>query len=173
MSSIIRADRWQDSNGVAYNSVLQVVQTVKTDTFTTASTSYVDVTGLSVSITPKFVTSKVLVIATVAVSNAAAGEATHVGLVRDSTQIGLGESSGSRPRSSFFSYTPSGTDNNRVIENGTIYFLDSPATTSATTYKIQIRAGGNTATLNRSGQDPDSGNAGRPISTITVMEIAQ
>jgi hypothetical protein len=43
-------------------SVLQVVSTVKTDTFTTVSSSYVDVTGLSVSITPTSATSKILVL---------------------------------------------------------------------------------------------------------------
>jgi hypothetical protein len=46
---------------IATGKVLQVVQTTKTDTFTTTSTSFTDVTGLSVSITPSSASSKILI----------------------------------------------------------------------------------------------------------------
>jgi hypothetical protein len=52
-------------------------------------------------------------------------------------------------------------------------FLDSPATTSATTYKIQIRneSGSGLVYINRSENDSDSAAGGRYISTITAMEV--
>ena len=47
--------------GLPAGSVLQVVQTVKTDTFATTSTSFVDITGVSVAITPSSTSSKILI----------------------------------------------------------------------------------------------------------------
>lgn len=51
-------------------------------------------------------------------------------------------------------------------------YLDSPSTTSATTYKIQYRVAGGTSYLNRAVADTDASYAPRTVSTITVMEIA-
>jgi len=54
-----------------------------------------------------------------------------------------------------------------------ISFLDSPATTSATTYKIQVRGNtANTVAVNRSTTDTNATEFGRAVSTITVMEVA-
>ena len=53
-------------------------------------------------------------------------------------------------------------------------FLDSPATTSATTYKLQAQClSTNGLNINKTRYDQDNGNASRGVSTITVMEIAQ
>lgn len=171
MSSIIRADRWQNSNGVAYNSVLQVVSTTKTDTFTTTSATYADVTGLSVTITPRFSTSRILLVASIT----ATADSTTQGFaqfVRDSTAIGIGDAGGSRVRSTFPIYIQGNAFN---VYSSNASFFDSPATTSATTYKIQVRRESTSGTIfiNRSPNDSDSAAGGRFISTITVMEIAQ
>jgi len=56
----------------------------------------------------------------------------------------------------------------------TVFYLDSPATTSATTYKIQIynNNGSGTIYINRSQDDTNASNFPRGVSSITVMEIA-
>jgi hypothetical protein len=146
----------------------QVVSTVKTDTFSTTSTSYVDVTGFSVSITPSSASSKVLVVANFTVGNAGAGVDPFWQLVRTSTAIFIGDAAGSRTRGS----TGGRATADAATASNSLIFLDSPATTSATTYKLQ--AASNTAVtiyINRSQDDADSAARGRFASSITVMEI--
>ena len=143
-------------------SVLQVVSTTKTDIFSTASTSFVDVTGFSVSITPSSSSSKILIFATWSQSQSNLSGLTVYNLLRDSTNL-------SQP-----STTPAfnGTMNAfQTAASGilpvSLSFLDSPSTTSATIYKIQTRI--NTGTLYFNGRSPgDSAST----ATITVMEIA-
>jgi hypothetical protein len=147
--------------------VLQVVSTTKIDTFTTASTNtYVDVTGLSVTITPTSSTSKILILASV--HQAASGEPTGFQIVRDSTAIGIGTASGSR-----FVASAAGAagDSNRITSLN-VNYLDSPSTTSSVTYKIQVRGYNSGVSVNRTPNDTDANVSARPVSTITVMEIA-
>ena len=152
-------------------SVLQVVSTIKQDTFSTTSTSYVDVTGLSVSITPSSSSSKILVLFQINGSQNVASSRAYVKLMRDSTGIDLGASAGSRtPALGGFS----SSDNSIPSAPVSGSFLDSPATTSSTTYKIQLAmtAGAGGAYINQTQQDADNANQLRMASTITVMEIA-
>jgi len=149
--------------------VLQTVTTTKTDTFTTTSTSFTDVTGLSVSITPQATSSTILCIVTANVSCDPALTTVMGQLVRGSTAIAIGDAASNRIRASF--NTAPGAQSN--IVGNTISFIDSPATTSATTYKLQICSkGATTAAVNRSTNDPDNTGAARVVSTITVMEIS-
>lgn len=153
--------------------VLQVVQTVKTDTFTTTSTTYTDVTGISVSITPTSATSKILVFANLNASVTAADNYFAFQLVRGSTAISIGDTAGSRTVGSVGSALINGTGSGNYILPMAINFLDSPATTSATTYKIQgLVQSGQTLVLNRSGTDSNAIFGIRTASSITVMEIA-
>jgi hypothetical protein len=154
-------------------SVLQVLQTTKTDTFTTTSTSYVDITGFSITITPTSATSKIFVMYNMEIGGANATDANHVylQLYRGSTAIFIADTAGSRTSATSVANTP-------VI--GTMYpsncaYLDSPATTSSTTYKVQIKtsSASYTACVNRSGRDNDAAAYdGRAVSSITLMEIA-
>lgn len=146
--------------------VLQVVQTTKTDVFTTTSTTYTDITGMSVSITPSATSSKVLLLATFA-ARATSNSVAQVLFVRDSTPIARGDAAGNRTRatSTVFSYTPSSF----VYP---LHWLDDPATTSATTYKIQVQISGGTFGLNSSGDDTDVAANGRGVATLTAMEIS-
>jgi hypothetical protein len=154
------------NTGFPAGSVLQVVSTTKTDTFTTASTNtYVDVTGLSVSITPSNTSNKVLII--VSINQAASGEPTGFQIVRDSTAIGIGTASGSR---FVASAAGAAADGNRVALLSMNY-LDSPSTTSSTTYKIQVRGYNNGVSVNRTPNDTDASISARTVSSITVMEI--
>ncbi len=148
-------------------SVLQVQSTTKTDTFSTTSSTYVDITGLSVSITPTSTSSKVFVMVCVFGdhNNLDSG---MVQLLRDSTAISIGDAAGSRSRASTIS---SNFESNRPM-TGALNFLDSPSTTSSTTYKLQLRVTSGTAFINRSSADTDNSAHMRAVSSITVMEIA-
>ena len=67
--------------------ILQVLQTVKTDIFTTTSTSFVDVTGFTASITPSSATSKILVTATTSISQSSTAGLVVFNLLRGSTNL--------------------------------------------------------------------------------------
>lgn len=147
-------------------SVLQVVQTVKSDTFSSSSTSWVDLTGLSVSITPSSTSSKILVMMEVKAN--AASDFCALKLVRGSTDVYVGDAAGSRERA-----TAAGNQLNSYdvgARMGT--YLDSPNTTSSTTYKIQFRVSAGTGYVNRQAIDTDNSAYPRVPSSITVMEIA-
>jgi hypothetical protein len=149
--------------------VLQVVSTTKTDTFTTTSASFTDLTGMSVSITPSSASNKILILAKVSVGADFGINRAGVKLLRSSTGIFIGDTSSSRTPASSAVFSANDDD----IEDVNIIFLDSPSTTSSTTYKIQITTtGSGTICVNRSFSDTDNTAGYRPASTITVMEIA-
>jgi hypothetical protein len=138
--------------------VLQVVQgTYATDT-TTTSTSFGD-TGLTQAITPLLNTSQVLVMITIPYFSFASS-VTSVGgkfkILRGATELGNYSAA-----NTVFMAAPSGS----LEIDGTwaITFLDSPATTSATTYKVQFASKTAGTTL---GVSPST-----VTSTITLMEI--
>ena len=145
-------------------SVLQVVSTNKTDSFSSSSTSLVDITGLSASITPTSATSKILVFGTI-MTNTFTDSILTFQLVRGSTNISIGTNN----------YTFVGTianyfqaNNNDLLMPNAFHFLDSPSTTSSTTYKVQMKINQvRTFYVN----NRPSGDASY-TSTITVMEIA-
>ena len=147
--------------------VLQVVQTVKTDTFSTSSTSYTDVTGISVSITPSSTSSKVLVMLE-ANSSTTGGNNAMFRLKRDSTTLSVGDAADSRSQAA---YQQRINDTNAAL-NGSITLLDSPSTTSSTTYKLQTKVQGGTVDINRTAANTDGAAYARTMSTITAMEIA-
>ena len=86
--------------GVSGGKVLQVLQTVKTDTATIASTTYADILGLSQAITPSATSSKILVSAQLSISSVS-GVGGHFQFMRDSTAIGIGDAAGSRTRATW------------------------------------------------------------------------
>lgn len=150
--------------------ILQVVTTNKTDTFTTSSTSYADVTGLSVTVTPSSSTSKILVSLSMCFSGDNTTNA-YVRLVRGSTEIAVGDANGSRVQFTVSNYQGSSASN--FAPTSGVLFLDSPATTSATTYKVQMRnQGTGTLYVNRSPSYSNNADSGTGISIITVMEVA-
>jgi hypothetical protein len=150
-------------------SILQVISTPKTDTFSTTSTSFSDITGLSVSITPTAASSKILIIVGLSLGATEASYSAQPRLMRDATAIFVSDAAGSRTQAAM------------MYELGaaasiptSIVFLDSPSTTSATTYKMQLRSntGGLAAYVNRGVTDTDISAFARSVSSITVMEIA-
>jgi len=154
-------------SGAGGGKVLQVVSTDKTDTFSTTSTSFVDVTGLSVQITPSSTSSKILV--TGALVGSATSHFFFARLMRDGTQILVNDSVGSRSAANFGFATYQAS--NYMPHTMPIHALDSPNSTSALTYKIQIECWSGTSYINRTGRDTDSVYDMRGASTITVAEI--
>jgi len=146
-----------------------VVQTVKTDTFSTTSASYTPVTGLTATITPSSATSKVLVIVQVSTSGTGPG---FMRLSGGNAANYKGDSDGaSRVESAIM---PWGGDGNFGYSFPIVY-LDSPATTSPVTYGVDVRRGGistYTIYVNQSADDSNNTNRGRFASSITAIEVA-
>ena len=155
-------------------SVIQVVSTFKNDVFSAslAGGSFTDVPGFSATITPISATSKILVLTSYTL--ATGGAAMSSRLLRNGTLISNGIATGARVSASSAAVSHT-ADSNRGVPTS-INFLDSPATTSAVTYKLQIGAvepgGTHTCFFNASGVDNDAGYNARPASSITLLEIA-
>jgi len=123
----------------AQGKILQVLQVFRTSTFSTSASSYVDVTGLSITITPTFSSSQILVMAQIPLSANYYGGAQ---LVRNSSPIFIG-TGGNVVNSTLYATASSYVD--ATVQGGTIIYLDSPSTTSSVTYKIQIFSNAGTA----------------------------
>jgi len=152
----------------------QVVKTVKDDTFTSSSTSFTDITGMTVNITPSASNSKVLVILHFNVGMTTADRYAVFQMLRGSTVVGGGTASSSRNHgiAAHVRATANGTANEVLTKSMT--FLDSPSSTSELTYKLQglaQSAGSPSFTINRSGADVDAGHGFRLASSITLMEV--
>lgn len=143
--------------------ILQVKQTIKSDVFTTTSQSYVDVTGLSVDITPNNSSSKIMVMVNLGNTGINTPNTNLFRILRN----GISLPTGSTSFGSMF--------NVYVQTTGTIpisfSYLDSPpqGTTYPITYKLQIKNdSGGTSTVNVHNTNANY----TTISTITVWEIA-
>jgi hypothetical protein len=151
-----------------------VVQTVKTDVFTTTSTSFVQVTGFSATITPTFATSKVLVIVSAYISGGSGSNyaiAPQSRLLRGATVICVGDADGSRAQVTDSHNMTASFFEDLGNRNSTI-FLDSPGVASAVTYNFELRTStSGSATFNRNGQDKNEVNTGRTASTFTLIEV--
>lgn len=135
--------------------VLQLVSSKITTSTSTSSTSYVD-TVMSASITPTLSTSSILVI----IDFVFYGDAT-----RDTTAVpdfrimrGVTEVYTKSTGSSYFLNLNTAAKN--IRSNNTFVYLDSPSTTSSTTYKMQVKVDAGSATINQTGN-----------SSITLIEI--
>lgn len=148
------------TTGFPAGSVIQVVSATYSTATNIASTSYTD-TGLTASITPTSASSKILVIVNQSVynqQNTNAARLFELQLLRGATTI---------MDKDFYSYA--GTGANGYFEtglDGTQIILDSPATTSSTTYKTQGRMDSTASSTVLVFQ----GGSGE--STMTLMEIA-
>lgn len=150
-------------------SVLQVVQTVVSNTVTvTSNTVAQDIAGMSATITPSSATSKILIQAMISYGSTAT---TYGGwFTRNGVAIGLGDTRSNRQRVSMGLAFPS--DGNQM--NSFVYtYLDNPLTVSTLTYQFRvINDNANAFHLNRSNTDQDNAVGKCGISTVTLMEIA-
>ena len=151
----------------AKGSILQVVQTIKKDQFSTSQTvgsGYADITGLSVAITPSATSSKIMLMCTLYNSNSAA--VNFFRILRGSTfieQPSGTSASGANWNAHGFAYYDHSFQDTTVIN-----ILDSPSTTSATTYKVQAACTSNAVTINKFYNSTNYYG----ITTLTAMEVA-
>ena len=134
---------------------------------------FTDITGMTVNITPSSASNKVLVLVHCPITMGDAGGGFT--LVRGSTEIFKGDTAGSRSSATIFTNLGNYTGGGVVIRNSHIEYLDSPNTTSATTYKIQTTRQSDSTpyvVINRSKNDTDASYGGRSASSITAMEVA-
>ena len=163
-------NQFSDAN-MASGSVIQIVSTQVTSQHSTSTTGEEDITDMNVTITPSSTSSKILILVQMVVGS---GQNTgnHYTLKRGSTAIGVGSTDGSRDQMSF-GFDGGNSDSNRATTLS-YHHLDSPSTTSATTYKITLVkfSTGSSFRLNRvqsaSGGTFDDNFA----SHITAIEIA-
>jgi hypothetical protein len=148
--------------------IVNVVSTTKTDTFSSASTSPTDITGLSVSITPKSTSSRVEISVSFTVANSS-GSAFAAQLTRNGTVVGGGTTAGNRLSASSFTFVEAGG-----VRSVSFTFVDSPSSTSSVTYQVRGFTVAGTFFIGRSSADADTNSAGsvRTSSTITAKEIS-
>ena len=156
-------------------SVVQTVQTYKTDAFSSTPGAYtwVDVTGLSASITT-IGSNKVKVTALVNVSSPHDGYNVYMKLLRDGTDVGVGDALGSMTRCSAAGYWTGADGTDDYSPHGLMTeFLDSPSA-GTHTYKIQIQTNYNSVTIytGRSENGTGTGFMTSPSGFITLQEIA-
>jgi len=146
-------------------SVIQVLQGEVLTQITNSSSSYGDV--VTQAITPKFSSSKILIQCS-GCANPEGNNALYFKLLRGSTEIGSG--TGGDYYNVIGALTcPNTSGSGFDVKGFSIQFLDSPSTTSATTYKLQAAATNGTAKIGGR-----QGNADIAVpSRITLMEIAQ
>ena len=161
------------ATGFGGGKLLNFVHTVKTDTFSLATTyTWTDVTGLSVTITPSATSSKILVNASLNVG--ASVNYAQARIVDGSgnfiTGFG-GDTAGSRNRGCwgvFYRNTDGGPN---IMHSMSAHLYHTSNSTSAQTYKVQLFTYSATQYVNRSVTDTDNANNSRTCSTISAMEI--
>ena len=164
MASELRVDRIIPVNGVPTGGgggIVQIKQTVLDTDRSTTSTSFADVTGFSVSITPTSASNKILVMLSARVncsSGSNANTRASVSVFRGATNV-VNQFVGS------FLGATGGNDMNAYNSVNTSY-LDSPATTSAVTYQVKF------ASDNSANTTSITGGTNPPRSTLTVMEVS-
>jgi len=150
-STFLRGDNSWASAGATAGQVIQVVSTsLASASITTTSTSFVDVTGFTASITPASASNKILILVNIPAYVSNSGSGGYITILRGATN--LGHSTGG------FGLLRGGADTFGIMSAN---YLDSPATTSSTTYKLQflVNAGSMELTFN--------GARG----TLTLLEI--
>lgn len=166
------ADANVTSAKLGAGTILQVVQTVKTDVFSQSVSSggfSAEVTGLTATITPRSTSSKILVMVSTAIG-LSAGKSMSVRLLKNGSPSDfIGDQLGTNRRRAT---NGNSTDNNPTSVD--IKYLDSPNTTSPVTYGIDLHSGDSgtqTVYVNRS-SGGDGVGVTTSASSITLMEVA-
>jgi len=156
---------WATPSASGGGKILQVVQATKTDTASVTGQTFSSV--FSGSITPSSSSSKVLVLAMLSCGGNTSNW-TNIRLTKSGSILIQGDTAGSRARVT----AQSAANNAAAIQSAIIQYLDSPASTSALTYEIEIASNtSSTVYLNRSHTDTDAATFSRASSTILLMEV--
>ena len=176
MASQLRVDKILPVDGAPTGGgggIIQIVQTVVTaGDFTHNSETPTLITGMVASITPKFTTSKILVSMDVCTTTSNSNYTTMFFIYRDGSVVSgaRGDTGESNQLRCFKSVRHSGGN---VPQNTSGMYLDSPSTTSSTTYQIYVaQEGGSTMYLNKFGSNSNVAYHPRVTSGITLMEVS-
>jgi hypothetical protein len=137
-------------------SVLQVVQSTTTSSLSTTATGTYTTTGFSASITPKFSTSKIMVLVNGNVDTNSSAIQGNFNVYRNANPL------------STYGFAEAYSSTGRLQTALAINYLDSPSTTSSTTYTLYFTISSGSGTLTFNG----SSNLGSQVATFTLMEIA-
>jgi len=177
--STLKVNDIQTTGGLSNRGkILQVVTTLKTDTYAYSGTGFQNVTGMSATITPVSTSSRVIIqISLGAVGNGDGGTPTlHSTIFRinrsGSTLSSIGDAASNRDRCHFRTSTGYNADHSHAYH---FTVIDSPSSTSSLTYQLQAKPQENSVWyLNRSRSDADTTDAygGRSSSSIILYEVA-
>jgi hypothetical protein len=149
-----------------------VVQAVKTDTFTTSSSSFVTVDGLSVTITPSSASSKILLIGQVEGFGSSTSNGSYgFRFTGGNTDNYRGALVGSRPQSVTGSSWATDGPTRAQLSHSLVY-LDSPSTTSPVTYNLAGAGFTGTLYVNFAETSENNNRGVRNASSITAIEVA-
>ena len=166
MASKLRVDSILPVDGAPTNGgggIIQVVNLQKTDSFSTTSTSLVDITGFTLSITPKFNTSKIFVLASAYISNQGNDHGAYLyfyRVVSGASDVEIGRA-----------YNQKANVQSQTGGAVVIQALDSPSTTATVTYKGQLKTDNGSYNA-RIGAGGNGGETNIPDSVITLMEVS-
>ena len=173
MTSELRVDKIIPTTGAPTDGgggIIQVKMGTLTSKFNTASSSMVDC-GLSVTITPKFNTSKILEqVSLGSLSNNERYKRAFMNIVRGSTNVITGDAATGHEVTA--ALNSRSADDNHIQIPVSFMVLDSPATTNAITYKVQLSRGSDSGTVYLNGSAGADSYAGNAASTIIVMEVS-
>ena len=156
------------------NHIINVTQAVKTDVQTSTNFTFVDISGLSITVNPVSTSSKFLI--NFLVRGASNYFTSYVRLLRNSTQLGANADGAgdNRARETSIKVTDQTISNNHgIMHDHNFQFLDEPNTTGATTYKLQMagRAGGYIMYVNRTHPDRTPGTGEYDFRAISLMQV--
>ena len=173
-TTFLRGDNSWGAAGAAPGQVIQIVHTTFTGTASTTSQTPADISGFSASITPSSASNKVLVFVNVHMGSGPSGAYGYLLLLRGSTSLVVGTTGTGSQINTFISSGDITSDTHELImKHGSNSYLDSPATTSATTYKLQFAKGSNGTNfyINRVQATDNASYIQYPVSSLTLMEI--
>jgi hypothetical protein len=168
------------TSGMPTGTVIQIQQGKKTTLFTTSSSSYVEVTGFSVAITPSSSSNKILVHGSVhhaSVNSSGGGlllyRAIGSGSFASVGQINTDTTNSSRRKSNWAgsAYTGDGASDEIMVMTGVCDILDAPSTTQEVTYKVFVVTNGSGYFFNRPETTSDTSDQVEGVSTLTAMEV--
>jgi len=156
-------------------SVIQVVHVNKSDRWSTTSQAFVDVTGLTASITPTYSTSKILVSFHASVSGYQHFDIRLARTISGGSQVPLaiGDAVGSRTRSSAHHYALSNFNTTYDSQQDAVRYLDAPNTVLPITYAVQAATPNSPywVGINQQSSEADAAYSATTFSSITLMEI--
>ena len=162
---------YSDGSNSTSGRIIQLQHTISTGHFSSTSSSYTQFQSLN--ITPKDSNSKIILQSYFCSNFGDSNRFAYVRLVRNSTDIGLGASSGNRQRCLVDISTGYVSHHNVTTRPKMNVFVDSPGTTSTITYRLKVKlTNGGTLNIGRTPSGTDGNRSNTPY-VFTAMEVAQ